>query len=124
MPKKLGIKPNMLVTLIAAPQGFEKTLGKIPRGVVFRRRARGRCDLAIWFVTSRAQLESRIDPISRLPEKGTLWIAWPKQASGVRTDVTQPHVRRVGLAAGLVDFKICAIDSTWSGLKFTRRRED
>ena len=57
-----------------------------------------------------------------LTERGAIWIAWPKQASGVRTDLTQAAVRAYGLERGFVDYKICAIDETWSGLLFTRRR--
>ena len=76
----------------------------------------------MWFPKSARDLEQRIDLLADQVECGGLWIAWPKQASGVKTDITQTIVRKVGLAAGLVDFKICSIDATWSGLKFARRR--
>jgi hypothetical protein len=123
LPKKLGIKEGARVALAAAPRGFERTLGSLPAGVQLRRQVRGRFDRVIWFVKRRAELERGLERMERaLGDKGGLWIAWPKKASGVRTDLTQSDVRRIGLAAGLVDYKICAIDATWSGLCFSRRK--
>lgn len=123
LPRKLGIKPGMIVTLVSAPAGFPATLGPLPEGARLRRRATGASGLVLWFVRSRAALESDLKRVSALMEPGGgMWIAWPKQSSGVKTDVTQNDVRRLGLASGLVDYKICAIDSTWSGLKFARRK--
>ncbi len=122
LARKLGIKADSVVTLVGAPQGFEKTLGSLPKGVTLRRQARGRCDLIIWFAKSRKELERRVERMSALAGKGGLWIAWPKKASGLTSDLSQGDVRKVGLAAGLVDYKICAIDATWAGLKFSRRR--
>ncbi len=121
LPRKLGIKAGSVVILVNAPQDFERTLGTLPDDVALRRQARGRCDLVIWFSKSRRDLERRVDRLGTLAGKGGLWIAWPKKASGISSDLTQADVRRAGLAAGLVDYKICAIDETWSGLKFTRR---
>jgi hypothetical protein len=121
LPKKLGIKPGLTVGLVGAPKGFEKTLGQLPENVILRRPARGRCDLLIWFPTSRKNLERRVAKMGATTGPGGIWIAWPKQASGVETDLTQTEVRRAGLDHGLVDYKICAIDATWSGLKFARR---
>lgn len=118
LPKKLGLKPGMTVALVGAPAGFEKLL---PTDLTLRRQARGRCDLAIWFPKSQADLESRLLKIASLSPGGDVWVAWAKQASGVKSDLTQISVRRIGLAAGLVDYKVCAIDATWSGLRFTRR---
>ena len=127
LPKKLGIKENMAVALIDAPDDFETTLGDVPIGVVFHRRQRGQspagCPLVIWFNRSRQDVDAGIRRMARdLPKNGRVWIAWPKKASGVVTDLAQPYVRKTGLAAGLVDYKICAIDKTWSGLLFTRRK--
>jgi CheY-like chemotaxis protein len=122
LPQKLGIKKNSVVGLIDAPQGFGETLGDLPDGVQLRQQARGRCDLIIWFTRSRDNLESRIDRMTARSDYASLWIAWPKKSSGGTTDLTQKVVRQVGLAAGLVDFKICAIDDTWSGLRFARRK--
>ena len=95
----------------------------LPAGVKLRRQARGRSDLIVWFVTSLRELQRRLAQVSgTLAEGGGLWIAWPKRASGMTTDLNQNVVRRIGLAAGLVDHKVCAIDATWSGLRFVRRR--
>jgi len=122
LPKKLGIKPNSTVILVNAPTGFEKTLGTLPEGATLRRQARGRYDLAIWFPKSAKDLRARVEQVGKLADRDGLWIAWPKQASGIPTDLTQTVVRRTGLASGLVDYKVCAIDETWSGLKFARRK--
>jgi hypothetical protein len=122
LPKKLGISAGCTVVFIAAPADFERTLGAVPEGTTLRRQDRGERDLTIWFVTSRAALDRGISRRAKAIGDGGLWIAWPKRASGRQTDLTQQDVRRVGLAAGLVDYKICAIDSTWSGLKFSRRK--
>ena len=122
LPKKLGIKAGSVVALVGAPKGFDKTLGELPADVTIRNSACGRRDLTIWFPKSLKELEDRIDRMAGQVEDGGLWIAWPKKASGVKTDLTQTLVRRIGLASGLVDYKICAIDETWSGLKFSRRR--
>ena len=120
--KKLGIKAGSVIALVRAPEGFEQTLGELPPDVSVRHHARGRRDLAIWFVQSLRELEERIDRFAAQVGTGGLWIAWPKQASEMKTDVTQTMVRKLGLAAGLVDYKICAIDDTWSGLKFATRK--
>ena len=105
-----------------APPAFESTLGELPGSVTIRRRTRGRCDLVLWFVKSGGEIERRVERMGALAGKGGLWIIWPKKASGIGTDLSQAVVRRIGLAAGLVDYKVCAVDETWSGLRFTRRR--
>ena len=122
LPKKLGVKPNSTVALVGAPKDFEETLGELPEGVKLKKRADGACDLIVWFVRMRAELYDRIKEMGELTGPGGLWIAWPKQASGVASDMTQNVVRETGLASGLVDYKVCAIDATWSGLKFARRK--
>jgi hypothetical protein len=122
LPKKLGVKPNSTLALIGAPKDFEKTLGELPEDVKLKKRADAACDLIIWFVRMRAELYDRIKEMGELTGAGGLWIAWPKQASGVASDMTQNIVREIGLASGLVDYKVCAIDATWSGLKFARRK--
>ena len=122
LTKKLGIKPGATVILVAAPDDFQRTLGKLPEGVTLRRRAAGGNELVIWFVRSRRDLQKRIARLGELAGPGGLWICWPKKSSGVKSDLTQPVVREVGLASGLVDYKICAVDATWSGLRFTRRK--
>lgn len=123
LPKKLGIKTGSVVVLLGAPDDFEETLGKLPTEVRLRRQARGRADLVLLFTKTQAEFERRFPVAVRtVAEGGSLWIAWPKQASGVATNLTQNKVRAYGLGNGLVDFKICAIDDTWSGLRFARRK--
>jgi CheY-like chemotaxis protein len=122
LPKKLGIKPGIAVALVNAPDAFERMLNPLPDGVLIKDDLRGKTDLVVLFASRMADIYEQFPRAERsLNERGRLWIAWPKQASGVKTDVTQPAVREFGLAAGWVDFKICAIDETWSALAFARR---
>jgi hypothetical protein len=120
--EKLGIKAKSVVGLVGAPEGFEEVLGTLPEGAQLHEQVHRECNLIIWFTRSRAELEEGIERMATLAEGRPLWIAWPKKASRQATDLTQQYVREVGLAAGLVDYKICAIDETWSGLLFTRRK--
>jgi hypothetical protein len=122
LPKKLGVREGSQVAFLGAPRGFPRALGPLPRGAVLREGLRGSPDLILWFVRSRAELLGRLPRIRKGLGEGAVWICWRKQASGETTDLTQAKVRASGLAAGLVDYKICAIDSVWSGLLFTRRR--
>ena len=122
LPKKLGIKANSVVALEGAPNGFRKTLGELPEGVALEDDARGPCNIILWFVRSREELAHEMKSMAARSGAGRLWIIWPKKASGVESDVTEKAVRAIGMAAGLVDFKVCAVDATWSGLAFTRRK--
>jgi hypothetical protein len=123
--KKLGIKEGHVVVFPGAPGDFETTLGALPDGVFVKSRLAGRADVIVYFTRRRAELERRFGALKRaLEPDGGLWIAWPKRASGVATDVTEDVVREVGLAAGLVDNKVCAIDETWSGLRLVYRLAD
>ena len=122
LPKKLGIKAGSVVVLVGAPEEFETTLGLLPEDVVLRRESRGRRDVTVWFVDSQRELKRRIVRMGVFADGARLWIAWPKKSSGVVSDVTETVVRETGLASGLVDYKICAIDKTWSGLLFAKRR--
>jgi len=124
LARKLGIKPGWVVGLVGAPPDFARTVGELPAGASLRQGGRSTVDLVIWFVTSKKQLERQIQAVVRRAGAGGLWIAWPKQRAGVATEVTQGEVRRAGLASGLVDYKICAIDATWSGLRFARRAKE
>jgi hypothetical protein len=126
LPRKLGIKPGARLALVNAPEGFGETLGELPPGVVVRRRAAGgRFDVIVAFCRDRAQLERGLPRWrAALDEAGGLWIAWPKRASGLDTDLGDGVVRDLGLAGGLVDNKVCAIDATWSGLRFVYRLAD
>ena len=121
LPKKLGIKPNAVVFLIDAPEGFEKNISGLPDGVSFVKNTPKPNDLAVWFVRSQIELVRRIGQVKSHIGKGGIWIAWPKKASGITSDLSQTVVRKVGLDSGLVDYKVCAIDKTWSGLKFALR---
>ena len=122
LPKKLGVKPGTRLVLFGAPPGFETALGALPDGARMRRGGSATADLAVWFVQSRADLARRIRGRAAAIPPGGIWIAWRKKASGVASDVGEADVRAAGLAAGLVDYKICAVDHTWSGLKFQARR--
>jgi hypothetical protein len=125
LPKKLGIRPGARLGLIGAPDGFAVTLGPLPEGVLLRRSARGPLDLVVAFFVERAALERRLLGLrDALDPAGGLWIAWPKRASGVATDLSENVVRELGLAAGLVDNKVCAIDEVWSGLRLVYRLRD
>jgi hypothetical protein len=122
LARKLGIKPNAVVVLAGAPAGFEKTLAPLPEGVTVRCRDRGRRDITLWFVCWQADLLNGLERMKPKAEAGGLWIVWPKQASGLASDLTQAVVRKPALSTGLVDFKVCALDATWTGLRFTRRK--
>ena len=122
LPKKLGIKPGRTVALVGAPRDFARTLGRLPAGARLRRGAIGARDLTIWFTASRKNLDSNLARLAREIGDTPMWIAWPKQTSGMKTDLREQGVRAAGLAAGLVDYKVCAIDATWSGLLFRRRK--
>jgi hypothetical protein len=120
--KKLGIKAHSTIVLINAPHDFGKVLGKLPDGVLFGKKATRKNDMMIWFVKSRKELKKRITIIAALVTQGGLWIAWPKKGSPISSDLSQRYVRKIGIGADLVDYKVCAIDETWAGLKFARRK--
>jgi hypothetical protein len=120
LPKKLGIKPDSSVALIDAPDDFEQTLGRLPDNVALLRNPRGKQVLTLWFTTSLYEYEARIRNIAALTER--IWILWPKKTSGIQSELTERNVREIGLSVGLVDYKVCAVDATWSGLLFTHRK--
>jgi hypothetical protein len=123
--QKIGIKPGHRVLLRNHPASFVKDLGKLPEGVVSADRISGKANVIVYFTERLAELEKDFARLSAaLVLDGMLWIGWPKKASGRPTDLTEDIVRRVGLACGLVDVKVCAIDETWSGLKFVIRVKD
>jgi hypothetical protein len=123
LAQKLGIRAGTVVTLSGAPPGFEEKLAPLPERARLTRRTLRAAGITILFARNRADLDRRLHAAAGAITPGTsLWIAWPKQTSRLRSDLTQPLVRALGLAIGLVDYKICAIDDTWSALRFTRRR--
>ncbi len=127
LPKKLGIKSGHRVLLVHAPAGFATKLAPLPDGVVVTARLAGTssCDVIVLFASRAAELRSAFPQCrARLAETGGLWLAWPKKSAGVPTDLSEDPIRAVGLAAGLVDNKVCAIDEVWSGLRFVVRLAD
>ena len=119
LARKLGFKEGMRVVYVNAPDGFavegiETTAQRLAKHT----------ELVVCFVTARRELERRLDGLRRAIEPdGMLWVAWPKRASGIRTDMTEGAVREIALPTGLVDTKVCAIDEVWSGLRLVVRRE-
>jgi hypothetical protein len=121
--KKLGFKPDMRAALLGAPEDFVDRLGELPEKVEFETKMSPQTKMAIWFVRSLRELAEETEYLSaRLPEGVSLWIVYPKQTGRFKVDFTQYDVRAMGLAAGLVDYKICAVDSDWTGLKFARKK--
>jgi hypothetical protein len=119
LPLKLGITPGARVAVMDAPPGFASQFDE----ALVSTRLRGSFDVVIQFACSRATLERRIVAlVAALEPRGGLWIAWPKRSSGVSSDLDDRIVRELGLGTGLVDNKVCAIDETWSGLRFVNRR--
>jgi hypothetical protein len=126
LPRKLGIKPGQRIAFLDAPPAFADALGELPEGVgAPRTTLRRPLDLIVAFFLERRRLQQRLPRlISALDPAGALWVAWPKRASRVETDITEGGVRELALAAGVVDVKVCAIDATWSGLKLVVRQKD
>jgi hypothetical protein len=122
--RKLGFAEGMRVHYAGAPAHFEPLVGELPAGVRVLKRPARDLDLALLFVTERAALERGLRALQpKLRPAGMIWVAWPKRASKVPTDVTEDIVRDVALPRGLVDVKVCAIDEVWSGLKLVIRKE-
>jgi hypothetical protein len=125
LPRKLGIREGSRVLLVAAPAGIPAALGELPAGVELVPAGAADLDVAVLFAGGEAALRTQFADLARaLAPAGGLWVAWPKRSSGVATDLDENVVRAVGLEAGLVDNKVCAIDATWSGLRFVRRLLD
>lgn len=123
--RKLGIAPGDRVGTFGAPEVFAELLEPLPEGASLVRSPRATCRVLVVFAASAAELESRFASAVRLmPADGAIWAAWPKQTSGVETDLGFDLVQTHGLEAGLVDTKVAAIDDTWSGLKFVVRVDD
>ena len=122
--KKLGIKPGFNIALAGAPSGYANELD-LPPDVTVNARSSRPLDFAQLFVKSEKELKTKFSSYAqRLNASGMLWVSWPKKSSGVPTDLSENMVREFGLAWGLVDVKICAVDEVWSGLKFVYRLKD
>jgi len=125
LPKKLGIKPGAHVCMIAAPADVLEELDAALVDCQKSDDGKGPLDFAMVFTKSKAELARDFKRISKLlAPAGMLWVSWPKKSSGVVTDLNENIVRVVGLDAGLVDVKVCAVTEVWSGLKFVRRVKD
>ena len=124
LPNKLGIKPATRFATKHAPADFAGTLGELPPEVEWRKQVRPHLDVVVGFYTSRARMVAEWPQLTAaVAPNGTVWLAWPKRASGVPTDITEDALRDDFLPTGWVDNKVCAIDDTWSGLRFALRRE-
>lgn len=125
LPTKLGITEGSRVALVGAPDGFEQGLAPLPPGVRMLKQPRSDLDVVVFFVTRRAELARRFPRLAAvLRHDGGLWVAWPKRTAGVATDLCEHDVREIGLAGGLVDNKVCAVDDVWSSLRFVSRLSD
>lgn len=119
---KLGLKPGFKVCVLGSPQGFVDSLRPRPVKVTFTARAEKSADLFLCFLRSSRELQAHLLTLRDNVDRQTLWLIWPKKASGVKSDLDGNVVRESGLASGWVDFKVCAVDATWSGLAFKRRK--
>lgn len=125
LAQKLGIKPATRVVALRAPPAYASLLGRLPEGATLHTRLPAASGFIHRFSRQRDDLAADFPKLAQaLTDEGTLWISWPKRASGVDTDLTEDVVRELGLSEGLVDVKVCAIDEVWSGLKFVRRVEN
>jgi CheY-like chemotaxis protein len=118
---KLGIVEGARVLLVEEPESFKDILGDLPPGVQLLPPSAKEADLAIWFIRFLADLERQIDRIAAASQSSPVWIAWPKSKSKLASDVKQPLVRKLCMEAGMVDYKVCSIDPTWTALLFTWR---
>jgi len=125
LPKKLGVKADQRIALLNEPKDFQKELGQLPPNAQIVKRLSAPLDLVLLFVDREKILAKQFPALAKkLSTNGMIWVAWPKKSSGVATDLIFERVQRIGLDCGLVDVKICAVDDTWSGLKFVIRLKD
>lgn len=125
LASKLGIKPGQRILILNAPAEYETTLGTLPDGVEVAQTLEGVFDLIQYFVTEQSAYDREFPRLRDvLTPAGMLWISWPKKAAKMVTDLDENSIRAIGLAHGLVDVKVIAVDERWSGLKFVRRLKD
>jgi hypothetical protein len=126
LAKKLGFKAGFRVGFVNPPRRFQQELGSLPGGIKISSVPLPKpLDLILFFADSQQTLKREFPKLAqKLETNGMLWIAWPKKASGIVTDLSDNSVRKIGLDAGLVDVKVCAVNDIWSGLKFVYRLED
>jgi hypothetical protein len=117
--QKLGIKPGFRIFVDRAPMTYSDIVGTLPDGVTVVSRLKSPLDLVHLFATEAAGLAGRLRSYrDAIAPDGMIWVSWPKKASGAATDLSDVVVRDVALPLGLVDIKVCAVDDSWSGLKF------
>jgi len=125
LPKKLGIKEKFRVAFVELPAEVKSELQSALSACSMAKDGREPFDFAMLFVKKQTELKKQFSQLAKqLAPAGMLWVSWPKKASGVATDLDENEVRRIGLAAGLVDVKVCAVNDVWSGLKFVIRVKD
>ena len=122
--RKLGIRPGGSVLVVSPPGGFRETLGQLPEGAQLLEGDAARVDVAILFATRAEDLEQFSDLAGKLAPSGGLWVAWPKKASKIPSEIDFAFVQETGLRNGLVDNKSCSIDERWQGLRFVVRLKD
>lgn len=124
LTQKLGIKPGFRIFVSDAPRAYRDIVGELPDGVTLGARLKAPLDMVHLFATKAAALKSKLQSCrAAIAPDGMVWVSWPKKASGVATDLSDIVVRDTALPLGLVDIKVCAIDETWSGLKFVIRKD-
>lgn len=125
LPKKLGIGEGFRVKTVNAPDHFLQLIQPLPERAVVSGRLKKQVHIWHVFTLSKKELDTRLrQAIEGIPDNGAIWVSWPKQSSGVATDMTEDEIRKAALPLGLVDVKVCAIDDTWSGLKLVIRKEN
>lgn len=125
LPKKLGIKEECRATLVNLPSDVAAELKDALSRCKMGKNGKGPFDFVVLFVHRQDELKRLFSRYSKqLAPAGMLWVSWPKKSSGVATDLDENRIRDIGLAAGLVDVKVCAVNETWSGLKFVIRLKD
>jgi hypothetical protein len=122
LPKKLGFKPGLTVALLGAPADFAATLGDLPAGAVLTHQVTAATKFALWFVRNRREFDRGLTRAVQLAARRPVWVVSPKKSGPLATDLSQNDIRSVCLAAGLVDYKVCAVDAAWSALLFRYRR--
>lgn len=125
LAKKLGVKAGFSVWTAGAPDGFGDLLDPLPEGAAVTTKDRPEVDMAIVFATTRSEMKRHFDTaMRRIGPGGAVWVAWPKRSSCLATDLSGDVMRELFLPTGMVDNKVCAIDETWSGLRFVVRKEN
>jgi len=125
LAQRLGLKEGLKIAILNPPQGYSRTLGNLRKHVLSREQSEGPLDFLQFFTKQRAELDSSFPVLKqKLSPTGALWISWPKGTSKVSTNLNENIVREIGLKNGMVDVKVCAVDETWSGLKFVYRVND